>query len=348
MILLEKGVPRGFEMVAGARDFLLSKRIASPGNEVQSEDLFDPNEISLDGSRRKEKGMIIAPCTNHSSCPMYLKSGVTKGRKDTCHFEQRFIRPPFLQKIIGARDKNHEDVQFSYISVMRGRDLRDEGVVQGDRATDRAFAGYEIGPEDLEEPMQNVTDPFNAPAIPDVEEIFGLDNVLEPHSLSLPRAVLPPMKRTGHVILDLCTPSGTLERWTVPRSFSKQAFRDARKSSWGDLWALGAKTRVPRAVRLGKGREELGGVDRKGTVNVKGRVKGAAKAEGGGGGEGKPKKNKAKNIIEVGYDSEGRIKEENIKVVTGGRMRQGKIKGIRDKRDKKADGRGRRREMRDV
>lgn len=63
---------------------------------------------------------------------------------------------------------------------------------------------------------------------------------------------MPTMKRHGHVIIDLCTPSGKLERWTVPRSFSKQAFRDARKSRWGDLWAMGAKTRVAREVKLGK------------------------------------------------------------------------------------------------
>ncbi len=59
------------------------------------------------------------------------------------------------------------------------------------------------------------------------------------------------MKRRGHAILDVCTPLGTIERWTVPRSFGHQAYRDARKSRWGDLWALGAKTRIPRNLRLG-------------------------------------------------------------------------------------------------
>jgi hypothetical protein len=79
--------------------------------------------------------------------------------------------------------------------------------------------------------------------------------------LELPRLVLPALKRRGHITLDLCTPVGTLERWTVPRSFSKQAFRDARKAQWGDLWALGAKTRIPKNVRLGRPRDEF---DRKG------------------------------------------------------------------------------------
>ena len=60
------------------------------------------------------------------------------------------------------------------------------------------------------------------------------------------------MKRRGHVIFDLCTPAGNIERWTVPRSYSRQAYRDARKSNWGDLWALGAKTRIPRNLKLGE------------------------------------------------------------------------------------------------
>lgn len=73
--------------------------------------------------------------------------------------------------------------------------------------------------------------------------------------------MLPALKRRGHIILDVCTPAGTLERWTVPRSFSKQAYRDARKVRWGDLWALGAKTRIPRNVRLGRPNDEF---DKKG------------------------------------------------------------------------------------
>lgn len=329
LVLIEKGVPRGFEMVAAAREMLIDTRIASPGAEEVLEELSAPGSGVKDGVLQKEKGMIVAPCTNHSSCPMWQK-GSTKGRKDLCHFEQRYIRPPFLQKMLGAKDKNHEDVSFSYLSVMRGRDLRDEheeAITQGDEATDRAFVGYEdmsIAPT-----MAGLEEAFDptAPAVADVDEVYGQPESTGPHSLRLPRMILPPLKRTGHVILDVCTPSGTLERWTVPRSFSKQAFRDARKSSWGDLWALGAKTRIPRNVRLGRGKEELGGVDKNGVVNVKGRVKNRPE-------EGKRRGKKGKNVIEVGYDSEGRIKEEDIQVKTGGRMREGKIKGIRDKRDK--------------
>jgi ribosomal protein RSM22 (predicted rRNA methylase) len=280
LLLMEKGVARGFEIVAGARQTLLDNHIASPVPASQDAKQDETTSASSRG-QQKEIGMIIAPCTNHSDCPMYEPQGVVKGRRDICHFSQRYIRPPFLQTILGAKDKNFEDVKFSYLSIMRGRDLRQEqDIHQDEDSTETAFVGYEA-----------VTEPEQVP------------------SLSLPRAVLPPLKRRGHVILDLCTPAGTLERWTVPRSFSKQAFRDARKSSWGDLWALGAKTRVPRVPKIKKR---------------------------------KPKDVEAVGEQAAGLKWEGDTYGDIMGDGGGGKTRGRKVKGVRDKRDKKADGNGRR------
>ncbi|KAL9121868.1 MAG: hypothetical protein Q9187_001574 [Circinaria calcarea] len=232
LILIEKGVPRGFELIAGARDVLLKNHISSPASTQLESELQD---TSKDRFVEKEQGMIIAPCTNHAQCPMYSISGQSKGRKDHCHFSQRYIRPPYLQRILGAKDRNHEDIRFSYIAVQRGGDKRQtQNIEQGDVATEAAFSGHEYNVSDLaSQNDENDRDPSQS------------------LMMALPRAVLPPLKRRGHVILDLCTPSGRLERWTVPKSFSKQAYRDARKSKWGDLWALGAKTRVARTARAG-------------------------------------------------------------------------------------------------
>ncbi|OQD85726.1 hypothetical protein PENANT_c009G11215 [Penicillium antarcticum] len=225
LILLEKGRQKGFEAIAGARELLLKRHIASPGSTEYENFLEDSDPSSV---IQKEPGMIIAPCTNHSSCPMHNSAGATKGRRDYCHFEQRYIRPPFLQRIMGAKDRNHEDLKFSYIAVQRGVDLRHKQDIKQDAAaTDAAFEGFE----------DEHTDFTDRPSF---------------HPLALPRAVYPPMKRRGHVIFDLCTPAGNIERWTVPRSYSRQAYRDARKSKWGDLWALGAKTRIPRNLKLGE------------------------------------------------------------------------------------------------
>ncbi|KAI0435774.1 mitochondrial small ribosomal subunit Rsm22-domain-containing protein [Xylaria telfairii] len=219
LIVMEKGHPRGFEAVADVRARLLDEFIVSPTSDPR------PEPIEPETRREREPGMIIAPCTNHKACPMYLNPGLTHGRKDFCHFSQRFIRPPFLQQVLGATHRNHEDIDFSFVAVQRGTVPGTANMAsppRGRSATDDAFSGYE-----------------NSADAPD--------------ALSLPRNILPPIKRQGHVTLDLCTPAGTLERWTVPKSFSKQAYRDARKAKWGDLWALGAKTRVARPVRLGKG-----------------------------------------------------------------------------------------------
>ncbi|KAL2150219.1 hypothetical protein VTH82DRAFT_7895 [Thermothelomyces myriococcoides] len=217
LIMLEKGHPRGFEAVANVRDRILDEFIIPPTPQPRAE------EIQQETERVREPGMIIAPCTNHGKCPMYLTPGLSHGRKDFCHFSQRYIRPPFLQKVLGASHHSHEDIQFSYIAVRRGAQPEPGSFLQAKEAADRAFRGYE--------------DKSDGP----------------PHPLSLPRNILPPLKRRGHVTLDLCTPAGQIERWVVPRSFSKQAYHDARKASWGDLWALGAKTRTARNIRLGKG-----------------------------------------------------------------------------------------------
>ncbi|PQE24387.1 37S ribosomal Rsm22 protein [Rutstroemia sp. NJR-2017a BVV2] len=233
LILIEKGIPRGFEAIAGARALLLDSHISSPNETTVENEIQDPASDSLRFAE-KEEGMIIAPCTNHTKCPMYPVPGLSTGRKDYCHFEQRYIRPAYLQKILGQTARNHEDVKYSYVAVRRGIDARKEnGILQGDIATDQSFEGYEE--HDL----------------PDSEENQNADGP-KFDALSLPRTVLPPLKRRGHVTLDLCTPSGKLERWTVPKSFSRAAYRDARKSRWGDLWALGAKTRVVRQPRLGR------------------------------------------------------------------------------------------------
>ncbi|KAL5117738.1 37S ribosomal protein S22 [Pleosporales sp. CAS-2024a] len=253
LILLEKGLPRGFEVIAAARDLLLNKHISSPNAALAMEtplqaQVSKPEPDQDTGFAAKETGMIIAPCTNHAACPMYSTPGISSGRKDFCFFSQRYIRPPYLQRILDAKDKNHEDVQFSYLAVQRGRDqrlpqhdLNGRGVEQSKQSTDAAFKGYE---------WKNVA--------PSTHNMVHAD-LQTPHDvnpLALPRLILPALKRRGHILLDVCTPAGTLERWTVPRSFSKQAFRDARKARWGDLWALGAKTRIPRNVRLGRPTDE--------------------------------------------------------------------------------------------
>lgn len=250
LIVLEKGVPRGFELVASAREVLLKYHIASPGDTQFENRIDEPLEGRYSD---KETGMIIAPCTNHGKCPMYLFPGKAVGRRDYCHFIQRYLRPPFLQRLLGQNHRNHEDIRFSFVAVQRGVDLRQtEPIAQGQQAEDVAFAGYEeqedVHGNAVEEEVNTEPAPRNQ----------GLGPI-PVNPLSFPRIILPPLKKRGHVIFDACTPAGKLERWTVPRSFGKRAYADARKARWGDLWALGAKTKISRRLKIGREKVKAGG-----------------------------------------------------------------------------------------
>lgn len=313
LILIEKGLPRGFEAIAEARSLLLEKHIASPG----ATHILNGNLNNEDPDIEKDKGMIIAPCTNHLACPMYPVPGISSGRKDYCHFGQRYIRPGFQQRVLGANRKNHEDAKFSYIAVRRGVDARDPSassqaapLVQGQSATDAAFEGHEAESDpDLGYHTQKPDGHFS--------------------TLSLPRMVLTPIKRRGHVTIDLCTPAGTLERWTVPKSFSAQAYRDARKAKWGDLWALGAKTRVERTARLGKPMDRA--------KEVMKASKKAGKWKGRDIVDAQKRKKHGKDVYQVDMGDEGM---EGIKEITGGKPSRGdrRTKGGRVVREKRIDG----------
>ncbi|KAL8752716.1 MAG: hypothetical protein Q9184_005647 [Pyrenodesmia sp. 2 TL-2023] len=249
LIVLEKGVPRGFELVASAREVLLKYHIASPGDTTFENRIDEPFEGRYSD---KETGMIIAPCTNHGKCPMYLFPGRAAGRRDYCHFMQRYTRPPFLQRLLGQNHSNHEDIRFSFVAVRRGVDLRQtEPIIQGQKAGDDAFAGY-----DQEEVNKDVVEDGISADSESTQDDLGHTPV---NPLSFPRIILPPLKKRGHIIFDACTPAGKLERWTVPKSFGKRAYADARKARWGDLWALGAKTKIPRRLKIGGDKGTTGG-----------------------------------------------------------------------------------------
>lgn len=281
LVLLEKGVPRGFEVIADARAYILAelferkegaaddlsdipKETASAeeasAEEAPAESTSEPPQSRR--SSRRSPAHIVAPCPHPQKCPLYLIPGVSRQRKDYCHFKQRYVRPPYLQRLVGAKDRNFDDVEFSYVSIQKG--VNDPAVLQGIAADDRAFQGYDVEDPDVQQPPQKVP------------HLFGVQYVDQPPRISnpLPRLLLPALKRQGHIHLDMCTPAGTFSRWTVPRSYGKQTYRDARKAAWGDLWALGGKQKEDRRVRLGlKGMEAgLGtgrGIDSKSKLKAK-------------------------------------------------------------------------------
>ena len=255
LIMLEKGINRGFEAIAGARELLLDKHIAVP--DGQATFYSKDSDVSSDGADKRTPGMIIAPCTNHERCPLYQVTGHAVGRKDSCSFQQRYIRPPFLQNILGAKDLNFDDVDFSYISILKGEDLRRREFSSWEHVSD-PLSAPRVSQENM---AQNADSQTQSAAViqqgfEDYDPTWS-STIIPPPAHVLPRMIMPPFKKAGHITMDLCTPQAEIRRWTIPRSFSRQAYRDARKSQWGDLWALGAKTNIARNLKVGKPQEDV-------------------------------------------------------------------------------------------
>lgn len=233
LLLVEKGTSLGFEAIAGARRSLLDHNISTAQSPFAP--ITDAHEISAPRIP-KETASIIAPCTNHQECPMYTHGPGSRPRRDYCSFRQRYERPAYMQRILDAKARNHDDLRFSYLAVRRGVDVTKQQ--QQQQHPSPSPTATELRPEDFDTASYPPSSPYSMAQ-------------LRSHAYTLPRTVFPPIKRRGHVTLDVCTAQGRIERWVVPKSYSKTAYHDARKARWGDLWALGAKTKRPRNLQLG-------------------------------------------------------------------------------------------------
>jgi len=126
-----------------------------------------------------------------------------------------------------------------------------------------------------------------------------------------PRLVFPPMKRSGHVILDSCTAEGKVMRITIPKSQGKQPFYDARKASWGDMFPHEPKNAPQERYQPTRTSKKEGG-----TTPVKGAHIG--------------KKNKTEKVAHTSYASLAHDLKEKKKQVRRERLRatQGDYKDL--------------------
>ncbi|CAE6441102.1 unnamed protein product [Rhizoctonia solani] len=82
----------------------------------------------------------------------------------------------------------------------------------------------------------NRSDPSQTLEPAEPSEELSEEEALHSGIRTWPRIIYPPMKRSGHVIMDTCTSEGSIARITIPRSQGKQAYYDARKANWGDAF----------------------------------------------------------------------------------------------------------------
>ncbi|GAA5927550.1 tRNA methyltransferase RSM22 [Sporobolomyces koalae] len=208
-VVIDRGTPAGSRMVIEAREqlLMLGRREVSRAvaNEIDPDMLeqgldivVDPEvaaEIEVDPSLGSH---VIAPCPHDKPCPLHQVT------KTFCHFSQRVQTPSFL-RLTKHTSRGEDDAKFSYVVVRRGQR-------PSSTPTSTAFA-------DLMSELE-----------------LQQDNKVERDSrvTEWPRMIAPPLKRSGHVILEVCAASGEIERHTIPKSQGRQEYYDARKSAWGD------------------------------------------------------------------------------------------------------------------
>lgn len=239
LVIMERGNPLGFETIARARQIMVRPerypnehgKIPRPW-QTSEQDHNNKNTYHL---------KIIAPCPHQRTCPLqtgnpnFYQHKEGKGLK-FCNFQKSIKRskfsielkkgkvlaapwndPKFKTKTLkGSGRANGNDFEITnYSYLIMERSMTDKDTVRS-----------------IEEARESSTRSF---------EIGSLgDDTIE----TWPRILAQPVKRKGHVMMDLCGASGNLEKWTIPKSFSKEIFHDARKAEKGDLWGLDAKTKI--------------------------------------------------------------------------------------------------------
>ncbi|KAJ7687437.1 mitochondrial small ribosomal subunit Rsm22-domain-containing protein [Mycena rosella] len=230
LVIIDHNTKQGFESIAEARDYLL---------KVGRKEFTDPEADDWDirGSH------VVAPLV--------------------CGFSQRLQRPSFVRRTKHSGE-GQEDMGYSYIVIRRGPRPSNPGTTVGrvgrvgrtelDKALETQQPVKELFLHDEHEivmPLDEVESVEPLPLdIQSSEESLtpaALDAALRLEAYNWPRLIFPPLKKSGHVILDGCTPEGKIMRMTIPRSQGKQPFYDARKSDWGDIFPHAPKN--PPQVR---------------------------------------------------------------------------------------------------
>ncbi|KAG5645336.1 hypothetical protein DXG03_006398 [Asterophora parasitica] len=237
LVLVDHSTTAGFEAIAEAREYLLNM------GRKEFEDV-EADGWPLRGSH------VVAPCPHDSACPLHHPGS----NRLVCGFSQRIQRPDFVRKTKHS-GVGHEDIEYSYVVIRRG--------ARPPRATTNFGRVGEVGRRNLDKEAssqalikelklhsdhevladaatESASYPVSADLIAETDREptsqGELEEALRLESYRWPRLVFPPLKRSGHIILDSCTPEGKIMRLTIPKSQGKQPYYDARKSGWGDMF----------------------------------------------------------------------------------------------------------------
>lgn len=217
LVIAEPGTPRGSALVRRARALVLE--VARRDAEQNAR----RNGVSPDLSA--VEAYVVAPCQHDGACPI-KEEHREDGFATWCHFPQRALRSKYAREM-NQSARPYQDEKFSYV-VLR-KQPRAEARRRAARATRRARDARADDDSD------------------DAEESHH-ESVVRESVEEWSRVIRSPKKRKGHVVVELCTARGEIERAVIAKShgsdqgIGREGYKFARKLRWGDLWPFTNKT----------------------------------------------------------------------------------------------------------
>lgn len=235
LVLVEDGSPEGSRLVRSARRLVLEKRGPPEGGRGGG-----GGGAGAGAGPDAAVARTLAPCPHDRPCPLL--------RDDWCRFTQR-VPLGRLPRGAGGGGGGHgaagggggrrggggggyKDVAFSYVVLQKGRSQGGAAVPGTENCdADARLAALRRLRVAEEEPERGVYAPTEADWEAATEGV--------PSRNGWARLIRNPKKAKGHVHLDLCLPTGRLERRVVAKSAAKRLpgkYVAARKAQWGGLW----------------------------------------------------------------------------------------------------------------
>lgn len=254
IVFVERGNPMGFEIVARARELVLrpekheNEPLVGKPPRLWSTESAENTPLTGNASGSNDVYLkVVAPCAHHRTCPLQVGKPLYYefkkfGNLNFCNNQKKIQRPKFSielkrGKILGStwsESPNEPGVATN---------PEDQGISGRRGATDYEILNYTYL---ILQRVKNseVVEQSNLTEKESSNEFSGVAESISREIDTGSRVVDVPLKKKGHVVLTLCGSSGDIEKVTIPKSFNKEIYYDARKSHKNDIWVHGGKTTV--------------------------------------------------------------------------------------------------------
>jgi ribosomal protein RSM22 (predicted rRNA methylase) len=254
LVIVETGSPVGSHTVRTARQLLLDK---FGRHQLEQEEAVHDEKTSISNRKKKlinkeqnahrlldaPSGMkhsdlwasVVSPCTHDKECP--LRPGAW------CSFSQR-VHSPIVRKA--------GEEKFSYVVIQRAMKSTTANTNSAesigsalDWVVDSEISGDPAVMERRNSnptPLQVLRDAARTPKGKEPEVLQSVDwDSYEPmlRREEWSRVLRSPLKKKGHVVMDLCGPDGNLQRATTTRKTIPRVpalYAGLRKTHWGGLY----------------------------------------------------------------------------------------------------------------